>query len=139
VKTVNLFSGFKLFVIARTFVEIRHRRTLEFVGNPNILSKVPNFGIRLMDFGDDRLPESLPEPGDVQSPLSEFNRIRPNSGCIGQITGWNMVCRNLATATGHCRIPEDDCQILFFIIGIFFIRAKRQNNFGETIFFFSEK
>jgi flagellar assembly factor FliW len=37
------FFGFKLFTLAHTFVGIRHRRALEFVGNPAILSKIPEF------------------------------------------------------------------------------------------------
>jgi hypothetical protein len=43
----NSFSEFKLIILARTFVGIRHRQTLEFVGSPNLLSKVMNFGIRV--------------------------------------------------------------------------------------------
>jgi len=39
----NSFSEFKLIILARTFVGIRHRQTLEFVGSPNLLSKVPEF------------------------------------------------------------------------------------------------
>jgi hypothetical protein len=39
----KLFSGFKFFILARTFVKIRHHRTLEFVGSPNLPSKVASF------------------------------------------------------------------------------------------------
>jgi hypothetical protein len=37
------FSGFKLFVVARMFVGIRHYRALEFVGSPNLPPKVSEF------------------------------------------------------------------------------------------------
>jgi hypothetical protein len=43
------FSGFKLFILARTFVRIRHRRALEFVGS--------------LDFGD--ITEIQRHPGTV--------------------------------------------------------------------------
>jgi len=57
------FFEFKLFILIRTFVEIRYSRALEFVGSPNLSLKVPNFGIRLPEFGcqdsgDGRLPPS---------------------------------------------------------------------------------
>jgi hypothetical protein len=53
------FSGFKLFILAHTFVEIRYRRALEFVGRPNIPLKVPEFwypiaGIRRPIFRQNR-------------------------------------------------------------------------------------
>jgi len=34
------FFGFKLFILARTFVRIRYRRALEFIGNLTLLSKI---------------------------------------------------------------------------------------------------
>jgi flagellar assembly factor FliW len=37
------FSGFKLFTLAHTFMGIHHRRALEFVGNPTLLPKIPEF------------------------------------------------------------------------------------------------
>jgi hypothetical protein len=39
------FSEFKLIILARTFVEIHHRRrrALEFVGNPTPPPKIPKF------------------------------------------------------------------------------------------------
>jgi len=36
------FSEFKLFILARTFVGIRHQRKLKFVGSPNLSPKVPD-------------------------------------------------------------------------------------------------
>jgi hypothetical protein len=38
-----MFSGFKLFIFARTFVGIRHREALKFVSSPTLLSKIPEF------------------------------------------------------------------------------------------------
>jgi flagellar assembly factor FliW len=37
------FSGFKLFILARTFVRIHYRRALEFVGSLNLPPKVLEF------------------------------------------------------------------------------------------------
>jgi hypothetical protein len=37
------FFGFKFFTLMRMFVGIHHRRVLEFVGNPTLLSKIPEF------------------------------------------------------------------------------------------------
>jgi hypothetical protein len=42
-KNNKSFSEFKLFILARTFMEILHRRVLKFVGSSNLLSKVPKF------------------------------------------------------------------------------------------------
>jgi len=37
------FSKFKLFILVRTFMGIRHRLELEFVGSLNLPLKVPEF------------------------------------------------------------------------------------------------
>jgi hypothetical protein len=42
-KTIYGFSGFKLFTLARMFVEIRYCWALEFVGNPTLLPKISEF------------------------------------------------------------------------------------------------
>jgi hypothetical protein len=42
-KNRKSFFEFKLFILTYTFVEIRHRWALEFVGIPNLLPKVPRF------------------------------------------------------------------------------------------------
>jgi len=47
-------SEFKLFILSRTFVGICHRRTLEFVSCPSLLSKIPNFSIWLLESGSTR-------------------------------------------------------------------------------------
>jgi hypothetical protein len=39
----KLFSGFKLFILACTFVGIHYRWALEFVGSPNLPPKVLEF------------------------------------------------------------------------------------------------
>jgi hypothetical protein len=39
----SFFSRFKLFILADTFMGIRHRQALEFVGSLNLPSKVPKF------------------------------------------------------------------------------------------------
>lgn len=48
------FFTFKLFILACTFVRIRHLRTLEFVGSPTLPPKIPEFGIRLPESGNRR-------------------------------------------------------------------------------------
>jgi len=50
-KNHKLFSKFKLFILARTFVRIRRRQKLEFVGGPNLRQRFPNFGIRAPESG----------------------------------------------------------------------------------------
>jgi hypothetical protein len=49
-KNHKLFSGFKIFIFAGTFVGIRHSRALEYVGSPNFPSKVPEFWYPITGF-----------------------------------------------------------------------------------------
>jgi hypothetical protein len=45
------FFRFKLFILARMFVRIRHLRALEFVGSLNLLLKVPEFWYSIVRTG----------------------------------------------------------------------------------------
>jgi hypothetical protein len=79
-KTVKLFSGFKLFILACTFVGIHYRWALEFVGSPNLPPKVlefwyliariwqplPKSGNRRQNSVGVGIWKFLPESGDVQ-------------------------------------------------------------------------
>jgi hypothetical protein len=53
-KNHKSFSKFKLIIIAGTFVGIRHRRVLEFVGSPNQPPKVPEFWYPIAEFRQNR-------------------------------------------------------------------------------------
>jgi len=49
-KNCNSFFGFKLFILASTFVGIHHCQVLEFVNSPNLLPNVPKFRYLVAEF-----------------------------------------------------------------------------------------
>jgi hypothetical protein len=66
------FSGFKLFILAHTFVGIRHRRALKFVGSPNLLSMVLKFWYSIAEIRQHWL-----DSGDItviRQPPREFDK-----------------------------------------------------------------
>jgi hypothetical protein len=72
------FSEFKLFILARTFVGIRHLWALEFVGNPTLPSKIPEFWYPIArirrHWHHCRNPATSPGSGGLDS--GELVRIR---------------------------------------------------------------
>jgi hypothetical protein len=76
-KNDKSFSEFKLFIIVRTFMRIRNRRTLEFVGGSSLDRKFSDFGIRSPEFGDTNY-RILATVARILQLLSNSSYCRPN-------------------------------------------------------------
>jgi hypothetical protein len=121
------FFEFKLFIFAHMIVGIRHRRTLEFVSSPSLLSKVSNFGIRLPGSGGTR---RIP----ADQILAKLARIWPNLPDFDH-TGWVMA---FWLEFGLLE-SGDGGWIPFFAIVIFSYEPNAGKYFQENHFFLKNK
>jgi hypothetical protein len=129
------FSGFKLLILARMFMGIRHRRALEFVGSRTLSSKIPKFwylivGIRrhwsesdqYSRIQADQIPASTTE---IWQFLPNYSQTRPDSEKLARFR------RNFSESGSDSQMLPDSVLRHWY----FFVRTKCRKIFSKNSFF----
>jgi hypothetical protein len=108
-KTIYYFSRFKLFILAHTFVRIRHRQAFEFVGSLNLHSKIPKFWYPIARIQWHWLDSS--DITEIRQQLPEFGNLCQNPTSFGQTSRnlTNTTEIRLAICVGIWPLPPDFC------------------------------